>query len=56
MQRRNILKALSAVVAGAAIVASFGANADDKVIKVGTIGGPDAQIWEVVTKWRNAKA
>jgi D-methionine transport system substrate-binding protein len=50
MQRRNILKALSAVVAGAAIFTSFGAHADDKVIKVGTIGGPDAQIWEVVTK------
>ena len=50
MQRRNILKALSAVVASAAIVTSFGAHADDKVIKVGTIGGPDAQIWEVVTK------
>jgi len=50
MQRRNILKALSAVIAGAAIVTSFGAHADDKVIKVGTIGGPDAQIWEVVTK------
>ncbi|EDZ99837.1 lipoprotein, YaeC family [Burkholderia sp. H160] len=50
MQRRNILKALTAVVAGAAILTSFGAHADDKVIKVGTIGGPDAQIWEVVTK------
>ena len=50
MQRRNILKALSAVIAGAAIVTSLGAHADDKVIKVGTIGGPDAQIWEVVTK------
>jgi D-methionine transport system substrate-binding protein len=50
MQRRNLLKALSAVIAGAAIVTSFGAHADDKVIKVGTIGGPDAQIWEVVTK------
>ena len=50
MQRRNILKALSAVIAGAAIVTSFGAHADDKVIKVGTISGPDAQIWEVVTK------
>ena len=36
MQRRNILKALSAVIAGAAIVTSFGAHADDKVIKVGT--------------------
>jgi D-methionine transport system substrate-binding protein len=50
MQRRNLLKALSAVVAGAAIFTSVGAHADDKVIKVGTIGGPDAQIWEVVTK------
>src|ERR1700761_5063847 len=50
MQRRNILKALSAVVATAAIITSIGAHADDKVIKVGTIGGPDAQIWEVVTK------
>ena len=50
MQRRNILKALSTVIASAAIVTSFGAHADDKVIKVGTIGGPDAQIWEVVTK------
>ncbi|CAH2929641.1 MAG: Methionine ABC transporter substrate-binding protein [uncultured Paraburkholderia sp.] len=50
MQRRNILKALSAVIAGAAIVTSFGAHADEKVIKVGTISGPDAQIWEVVRK------
>jgi D-methionine transport system substrate-binding protein len=50
MQRRNLLKALSAVIAGAAIFTSFGAHADDQVIKVGTIGGPDAQIWEVVTK------
>ncbi|SMG32287.1 MetQ/NlpA family ABC transporter substrate-binding protein [Paraburkholderia susongensis] len=50
MQRRNILKALTAVVAGAALLTSIGAHADDKVIKVGTIGGPDAQIWEVVTK------
>ncbi|APA87036.1 MetQ/NlpA family ABC transporter substrate-binding protein [Paraburkholderia sprentiae WSM5005] len=50
MQRRNILKALTAVVAGATILTSFGAHADGKVIKVGTIGGPDAQIWEVVTK------
>jgi D-methionine transport system substrate-binding protein len=50
MQRRNILKALSAVIAGAAMFTSIGAQADDKVIKVGTIGGPDSQIWEVVTK------
>jgi D-methionine transport system substrate-binding protein len=50
MQRRNILKAFTAVVAGATILTSVGAHADDKVIKVGTIGGPDAQIWEVVTK------
>jgi D-methionine transport system substrate-binding protein len=50
MQRRNLLKALSAVIASAAIVTSFGAHADDQVIRVGTIGGPDSQIWEVVTK------
>jgi len=50
MQRRNILKALSVVAATAALVTSFGAHADDKAIKVGTIGGPDAQIWSVVQK------
>ncbi|WP_250450171.1 MetQ/NlpA family lipoprotein [Caballeronia sp. ATUFL_M2_KS44] len=50
MQRRNMLKALAAVVASVAFVASFSAHADDKVIKVGTISGPDAQIWQVVQK------
>jgi D-methionine transport system substrate-binding protein len=50
MQRRNILKALSVMAATAALVASFSAHADDKAIKVGTIGGPDAQIWSVVQK------
>ena len=51
MQRRHILKALSTLaLASATLVASLGAHADDKVIKVGTIGGPDSQIWEVVTK------
>ncbi|MGF6600547.1 D-methionine transport system substrate-binding protein [Paraburkholderia sp. GAS448] len=50
MQRRNILKALSVMAATAALVTSFGAHADDKAIKVGTIGGPDAQIWSVVQK------
>ncbi|WP_244847776.1 MetQ/NlpA family ABC transporter substrate-binding protein [Caballeronia sp. SL2Y3] len=50
MQRRNMLKALAAVVVSAAFVASFSAHADDKIIKVGTISGPDAQIWQVVQK------
>src|ERR1700739_1878510 len=52
MQRRDILKALSAFIAGAALMTSIGAHADsgDKVIKVGTISGPDAQIWSVVQK------
>lgn len=50
MQRRNLLKALAAFVASAAFVTSFSAHADDKVIKVGTISGPDAQIWQVVEK------
>ena len=50
MQRRNLLKALTAVAASAALLSSLSAYADDKVIKVGTISGPDAQIWEVVQK------
>ncbi|MDR5778323.1 MetQ/NlpA family lipoprotein [Caballeronia sp. LZ065] len=49
MQRRNLLKALTALTS-AALFASAAAHADDKVIKVGTIGGPDAQIWQVVQK------
>jgi D-methionine transport system substrate-binding protein len=49
MQRRHLLKALTAL-ASAALVASTAAHADDKVIKVGTISGPDAQIWQVVQK------
>ncbi|KND60844.1 Methionine ABC transporter substrate-binding protein [Candidatus Burkholderia verschuerenii] len=50
MQRRNSLKALLAVAASAAFFTSIAAHADDKVIKVGTISGPDAQIWQVVQK------
>ncbi|SPB17403.1 dioxygenase [Caballeronia novacaledonica] len=50
MQRRNLLKAITAVAASAALFTSLAAHADDKVIKVGTIGGPDAQIWQVVQK------
>ncbi|CAB3753300.1 MetQ/NlpA family ABC transporter substrate-binding protein [Paraburkholderia solisilvae] len=56
MQRKNILKVLFTVIAGAALVTSVGAHAagsgdgSDKVIKVGTISGPDAQIWSVVQK------
>lgn len=50
MQRRNLLKLFSAAVAATAFAASFGARADESVIKVGTISGPDAQIWSVVQK------
>ncbi|WP_250865419.1 MetQ/NlpA family ABC transporter substrate-binding protein [Caballeronia sp. INSB1] len=50
MQRRNLLKAVTAVAASAALFTSLAAHADDKVIKVGTISGPDAQIWQVVQK------
>jgi hypothetical protein len=56
MQRRNILKALSAVVAGAAILTSFGAHADDKVIKVGTIGARMRKSGKSSRKWRSVKA
>jgi D-methionine transport system substrate-binding protein len=50
MQRNTFLKALFAIAASAALLTSAGARADDKVIKVGTISGPDAQIWSVVTQ------
>ncbi|MBN3755717.1 MetQ/NlpA family ABC transporter substrate-binding protein [Paraburkholderia sp. Tr-20389] len=50
MQRRTLIKVFSAALASAALVTSFGAHAEDKVIKVGTISGPDAQIWSVVQK------
>ncbi len=50
MQRRNLIKALLSVVAATSLVASFGARADDQVIRVGTVGGPDAQVWAVVQK------
>lgn len=47
---RTLLKALLAAATGTALIASNGAYADAKAIKVGTISGPDAQIWSVVTK------
>ena len=50
MQRRNLLKAITAAAASVALFTSLAAHADDKVIKVGTISGPDAQIWQVVQK------
>ncbi|QGZ60477.1 MetQ/NlpA family ABC transporter substrate-binding protein [Paraburkholderia acidisoli] len=50
MQRRNLIKALLAGLAATTLAASFGARADDQVIKVGTVSGPDAQVWAVVQK------
>ncbi|WP_322010362.1 MetQ/NlpA family ABC transporter substrate-binding protein [Paraburkholderia sp. J12] len=50
MQRRNLIKALLAGFAATTLFASFGARADDPVIKVGTVSGPDAQVWAVVQK------
>ncbi|KMZ12354.1 Methionine ABC transporter substrate-binding protein [Candidatus Burkholderia humilis] len=50
MQRRNLLKVVIAAAASAAVFTSLAAHADDKVIKVGTIAGLDAQIWQVVQK------
>lgn len=48
MLRRTLLKALS--IAAAATVLSSTAHADDQVLRVGTISGPDAQIWAKVAK------
>jgi len=52
MQRRSLFRALVATVAVASLATSVGAHADDtsKVIRVGTVGGPDAQVWAVVQK------
>ena len=48
MQRRKIIQNLLAIAA-VSLTATF-AHADDKQLKIGTMSGPDAQIWSVVTK------
>src|ERR1700744_207196 len=48
MQRRKIIQNLLAIAA-VSLTATF-AHADDKQLKIGTMSGPDAQIWTVVTK------
>jgi len=51
MHRRNLFKALAAGVAVVSLAASVGARAESsQVIRVGTVGGPDAQVWAVVQK------
>jgi len=51
MHRRSLFKALLAGVAIASFATSVGARADEnQVIRVGTVGGPDAQVWAVVQK------
>ncbi|MDR0457666.1 MAG: MetQ/NlpA family ABC transporter substrate-binding protein, partial [Burkholderiaceae bacterium] len=51
MQRRNLLKTFSLLAASAALMAAPLARADGgKVIRVGTVSGPDAQVWQVVQK------
>ena len=55
MQRRNLLKTFSLLAASAALTAASLAHADDKVIRVGTVSGPDAQVWRVVQQVAKAK-
>ena len=50
MKRRSLLKVFSVLAAGAALTLSAGAHAQDKVIKVGTVAGPDAEVWQLVQK------
>ncbi|TAL99933.1 MAG: MetQ/NlpA family ABC transporter substrate-binding protein [Paraburkholderia sp.] len=50
MQRRILIKTLLAGFAATTLATSFGAHADDQTIKVGTVSGPDAQVWNVVQK------
>lgn len=49
MQRRNIIQLISAVaIAVTGTCAGGSAFAVDQTIRLGTMSGPDAQIWEVV--------
>jgi D-methionine transport system substrate-binding protein len=50
MQRRTLIKTFLAIAAAGATLTTTFAHADNNVIKVGTMSGPDAQIWSVVTK------
>lgn len=50
MQRRILIKTLLAGFAATTLATSFAAHADDQTIKVGTVSGPDAQVWNVVQK------
>ena len=51
MQRRHLLKNLSILATGAALTAAAAlAHADGKVIRLGTVSGPDAQVWQVAQK------
>ncbi|WP_296653133.1 MetQ/NlpA family ABC transporter substrate-binding protein [Paraburkholderia sp.] len=50
MQRRILIKTLLAGFAATTLATSFSAHADDQTIKVGTVAGPDAQVWNVVQK------
>jgi D-methionine transport system substrate-binding protein len=50
MQRRPLLKTLSLLAAAALLTAGSLARADDQVIRLGTVAGPDAQVWHVAQK------
>ena len=50
MKRRSLLKVFSVLATGAALTLSAGVHAEDKVIKVGTVAGPDSEVWQVVQK------
>ena len=50
MKRRSLLKVFSVLAAGAELTMSAGVQAQDKVIKVGTVAGPDAEVWQLVQK------
>lgn len=50
MQRKTLLKFLSSVAATSAFIFASAAHAENQVVKVGTIAGPDEQTWAVVQK------
>ncbi|MHA7679202.1 MetQ/NlpA family ABC transporter substrate-binding protein [Cupriavidus sp. PET2-C1] len=46
----SLRRALSVAVAALGIVASGAAMAQEQTLRVGTVSGPDAQVWQVVQK------
>ena len=50
MQNSSLFRKLSAAILTAGVVAAGGAVAQEQTVRVGTVSGPDAEVWQVVQK------